>query len=202
MAAGLQVSLNGNDLVTVSSNGLNMLNVRVNGIRANQEFAELDVTGGWYGGEQESKHFLWEADRPISPGDEISVTFVEDALTSRPGSTIEEVYPKTEEQVGPPPSVEQIFELRAREPLLRDGYVLTLRLPSCEAVVVQTLPEEWDFGYSVNWVWLHPERVTVRLSTTSLNGIRERKDGRTHARLHLAPGERVSFRVEPLQVQP
>jgi hypothetical protein len=46
MAPGLTITLNGTELVTVSSEGLNILNVRVHGDRIGPEFANLDVSGG------------------------------------------------------------------------------------------------------------------------------------------------------------
>lgn len=192
---GFKVCLNGRELVTVSAEGRNMLHVRVNGVRANAEFAWLDVAGGWYGGDGPSSHLLWEADRLIQPGDEIEVTFLEDASTSRPGKTIEELYSENEEKVGPPPSVEQILAQRALEPLLRDGYVLSLTPPNGEAIIAQTEPEEFDFGLSVHWVWMYPERATVYLSSSSLDKVARREPGRRHARFYISSGERVVFRA-------
>ena len=56
MAPGLAISLNGTELVTISSDGFNILSVRVFGDRISPEFANLDVSGGLYGEEEEQKH--------------------------------------------------------------------------------------------------------------------------------------------------
>ena len=196
MPSGFQVTLNGHELVTVSTEGLNLVDIRVSGIRSMPEFAQLDVTGGCHGEGIEDKYLLWEADRLVQPGGEICVTLVENALTSRPGKTIEETYADEEEQMGPHRSTEQMFELRAQEPLLRDGYVLSVQPRTGETITARTLPEEWTFSYSVRWVWLHPERATVTLSSTSLESIAKREVGRSHARFHIGYNESVLFWAE------
>ena len=196
MAPGLAISLNGTELVTVSSDGLNILSVRVAGDRITPEFATLDVTGGLYGEEEDQKHLIWEPDRVISPGDEIAVTLLENATTSRPGKTIEELYPEDREPDGPWQPIEQVFQDLAQRPVVREGFNFAVTPPSCRSIRAETLPNDHSFGFSVTWVWLHPERVRVSLSSNTLDGIAKREGGSTHAEFRLQYGQRVLFRVD------
>ncbi len=125
MAPGLAISLNGTELVTISSDGLNILSVRVFGDRITPEFANLDVSGGLYGGEGDQKHLIWEPDRVISPCDEIAVTLLENATTSRSGKTIEELYPEDKEPHGPWQPIEQVFQDLAQRPIVRERFTFT-----------------------------------------------------------------------------
>ena len=196
MTPGLAISLNGSELVTISSAGFNILSVRVSGDRISQEFANLDVSGGMYGEEEDQNHLIWEPDRVISAGDEITVTLLENATTSRPGKTIEELYPEDKEPHGPWQPIEQVFQDLAQRPIVRERFTFTIELPSSQSIRAETLPNDHSFGFSVTWVWLHPERARVSLSSNTLEGIAKREEGSTHAEFRLQYGQRVQFRVD------
>ncbi len=198
MAPGLRVALNGTELVTFSADGLNMLEVRVHGNRTNSKFASLHVSGGLYGEEHEKKHFIWEAERELSPGDEVAVTFLEQASTSRAGKTIGEIFPEEERPQGPPESLDQLFERLAREPTIREGFAFTLTPSPGETIRARTRPEDDSFGFSVRWVWLHPERARMSLGSNTLKEIAKRESGPTYARFDLSYGEQVKLRVDPV----
>lgn len=196
MAPGLAITLNGAELVTISSEGLNILSVRVFGDRITPEFANLDVSGGLYGEEKDQKHLIWEPDRVISPGDEIAVTLLKNTTTSRPGKTIEELYPEEIESHGPCQPIEQVFQDLARRPIVRERFTFIVTPPSGQSIRAETLPNDHSFGFSVTWVWLHPERARVSLSSNTLEGIAKREGGSNHAELRLQYGQRVQFRVD------
>lgn len=196
MAQGLAISLNGTELVTISSDGLNILSVRVFGDRIAPEFANLDVSGGLYGEEEDQKHLIWEPDRVISAGDEIAVTLLENVTTSRPGKTIEELYPDDKEPHEPWQPIEQVFQDLAQRPIVRERFNFTVTPPSDQSIHAATLPNEHSFGFSVTWVWLHPERARVFLSSNTLEGIAKREGGSTHAEFRLQYGQRVQFHVD------
>ncbi|MGZ8144523.1 MAG: hypothetical protein ACXWTG_10210 [Methylosarcina sp.] len=195
MTPGLAISLNGTELVTISSNDLNILNVRVFGDRITPEFANLDINGGLYGEEGDQKHLIWEPDRVISPGDEIAVTLLENATTSRPGKTIEELYPEDKEPHRPWQPIEQVFQDLAQCSIVRERFTFTVTASSRQNIHAETLPNDHSFGFSVTWVWLHPERARVSLSSNTLEGIAKREGGSTHAEFRLQYGQRVQFRV-------
>lgn len=202
MAPGFSISLNGEELVTLSSEGLNILSVRVHGDRISKEFANLDVSGGLYGEGEEHKHFLWESERPISPGDEIEVTLLENACTSRPGKTIDEIYPRDKEPHGPWKPIEHVFRALAQQPVVRERFSFVVTPPDGPSIWATTLPNDHSFGFSVNWVWLHPERARVSLSSNTLEGIAKREGGTDHAAFRLQYGQRVLFRVDGQPILP
>ena len=196
MTPGLAISLNGSELVTISSDGFNILSERVFGDRISPEFAYLDVSGGMYGEEEDQKHLIWEPDRVISAGDEIAVTLLENATTSRPGKTIEELYPEDKEPHGPWQPIEQVFQDLAQRPIVRERFTFTVTPTPSQSICAETLPNDHSFGFSVTWVWLHPERARVSLSSNTLEGIAKRERGSTHAEFRLQYGQRVQFRVD------
>lgn len=195
MAPGLAVSLNGSQLLTISSEGLNILGVRVSGDRISPEFASLYISGGLYG-EEDQKHLIWEPDRVVLPGDEIGVTLLECATTSEPGKTIEELYSDDKDRHGPWPSVEQVQESLAQRPILREQFTFMITPPSEQSLCARTLPNDHSFGFSVMWNWLHPDRARVSLSSNTLDGLAKRQGGSTYAGFLLRVGQRVLFRVE------
>jgi hypothetical protein len=196
MAPGLAVALNGTELVTVSAEGLNILNVRVHGDRISPDFANLEVSGGRYGESEEQKHLIWESERVISPGDEIAVTLLENASTSAPGKTIDDLYPEDKEPHGPRQPVEAVFHDLAQQPTVREGFAFSITPPSGSRIRAETQPDDHSFGFSVTWVWLHPDRARVSLSSNTLVGIFKREGGSDHAEFRLHYGQRVNFRVD------
>lgn len=176
MPPGLALSLNGTELVTISSGGLNILSVSVFGDRVAPDFASLDVSGGLYGEEKDHKHLIWEPDRIISPGDEIAVTLLGNATTSCPGRTIAELYPEGQPH-GPWQPVEQVFQELAKRPIVRERFTFAITPPSGQSIHAETLPSDHSFGFSVTWVWLDPERARVSLWSNTLEGIAKRQGG-------------------------
>lgn len=194
MAKGLAVSLNGSQLLTISSEGLNILGVRVFGDRISPQF-DLDISGGLYG-EEDQKHLIWAPDRVVCPGDEIGVTLLERATTSEPGATIEELYSDDKDQQGPWPSVEQVLQSLAQRPILRERFTFVITPPSEQSIRATTLPNDHSFGFSVTWDWLHPDQARVSLWSNTLDGLAKRQGGSTHASFVLRVGQRVQFRIE------
>ena len=196
MASGLAISLNGTELVTISSEGLNILNVRVHGDRISPEFANLDITGGLYVEGEEHKHFIWESERVIAPGDNLEVALVENATTTIPGKTIDELYPEDQQPHGPWQPIDQIFKDLAFRPTVRERFHFTVTPPSAARICAETLPNDHSFGFSVSWVWMHPERARVSLSSNNLEQLAGREGGSNHADFRLLFGEQVQFKVD------
>jgi hypothetical protein len=192
---GFLTTLNGVDVVTVSSNGLNVLNLRVYGDRVSPEFASLEINGGQYGEDAENKHLIWESDQHFVPGDEIAVTFLENAFTSRAGRTIEKLFPDEQEPQGPRQPIEQIFQRIAQRPKVRDGFSFLLSAPAASPMNFETSPEDHNFGFSISWEWTRPELLRASLSSNSLGGIAKREGGTDYASFRLRFGEQVILRV-------
>ena len=193
---GLAISLNGNHVATVSTEGLNVVGVRIHGDVIGPEFATIDVSGGLYEEGREGKHFIWIEQRKIAAGDEVEVTLLESAVTSPPGRTIEELYPENERPTGPAQSVEQVYLDLLKRPRIRESFIFQVVPPTGEPISARTSQGDHSFGFSVMWDWLHPERVRVSLSSNSLENIVKRTGGTDHANFFLQYGEGVKLRVD------
>jgi hypothetical protein len=192
---GLAVSVNGKEIVTVSTEGYNLLAVRVSGDLISEEFATLDMSGGLYGEGENNKHLTWINLIPLKPGDEVAVRFLVEATTSHPGRTIDELYPEGE-RMGPWQPLEKMFEDLATEPKVRERFTFVLTAPGAESLRAATTLEDHSFGFSVTWAWNYPQRARVSLSSASLTNIAKRESGTDHAGFKLEPGQGVTLRVD------
>ena len=113
---GLRIALDGQLLLTLAAEGRNVLAVQVQGDRVGPEFASISATGGCYGEGENDHHLIWLNDLQIAPGAEVEIAFMKDAVTSRRGKTIDELYPGRANQLGPWQSVDDIFQALASEP--------------------------------------------------------------------------------------
>lgn len=193
---GLAVTVNGREVVTVSTEGYNLLSVRAAGDLISDEFASLDVSGGLYGEGEKSQHLTWVNLIPLNPGDEIGVTFLREAKTSRPGRTLDELFPESEQPMGPWEPLEKMFEDLAKEPLVRERFEFVLTPPDGEPIRATTLPGDHSFGFSVSWAWTSPELARVSLSSASLEQIAKRVNGADHAQFKLQLGQGLRLRVD------
>jgi hypothetical protein len=191
---GLAVAVNGTRLAAVSTEGSNVIGVRVHGDVLGPEFAVVEVSGGLYG-EGDPKHLIWLSEHPISPGNEIEVSLLESVETSPPGKTIEELFAGEPEPMGPWQPLDQVLADISREPRVRERFSFRVEGPD-SSVSSTTSPGDHSFGFSVTWNWLHPERVRVSLSSNTLDGIAKRAGGTDHAEFFLHYGERVRLRVD------
>jgi hypothetical protein len=193
---GLAVSVNGKEVATVSTEGYNLLSVRVSGDLVSEEFASLDVSGGLYGEGENDQHLIWVNLIPLCPGDEVAVTFLERATTSHVGKTIDELFPEDERPMGPWEPLEKMFEDLAKEPRVRERFSFVVAPPNGTPIRAETMPEDYSFGFSVSWAWKYPERVRVSLSSASLENIAKRISGTDHAEFKLQMGQGVKLRVD------
>src|SRR5687767_10122007 len=112
----LAIMLNGEDLVSVATDGFDVIDVGVSGDLVGPEHATLRISAGSYPDGQESQHLIWEDVRTLVPGDSVSVAFLAKGTTSRPGKTIEELYPgeKPGHQEPFAPAEQMVRELKQR----------------------------------------------------------------------------------------
>lgn len=182
-------------MLSVSTEGLNVLPVRVHSDLISPEFAFIDVSGGYYGDEENKKHLIWLHEKEINPGDEVEVEFLEEISTLDPGKTIEELYPDDEAQTGPSQSVEEIFKDLAKKPKVREKFSFRLVSPSEEDINSRTEENDHSFGFCILWDWTRPNEARVSLSSNSLESVEKRQGGPEQARFRLQFGKRVRWRV-------
>lgn len=193
----LAVTLNGDPLVTVSSEGLSLVDVHVSGDRLVPELAILRVTGGYYEDGGAKTYLIWEEERHLDSGDEVLVSLLEGGHDSRAGQTIDQLYPENAPSDGQwqPEPIEEIVRELEQRPKLHDRFAFSVTLPSGDSTEGTTLPVEHGFAFHVSWVWLHPERARVSLHTYTLQSLIDQAGSRDHVRINLSAGESVKLRV-------
>jgi hypothetical protein len=193
--AALSVALNDQFLVSVATNGFDLVDVSVSGDVMGPKHAILRVSAGSYPEGQASTYLIWEDERHLMPGDMVSVHFRVDGTTSRPGKTIEELY------VNEP-------ELRPAEPFATPEQVVAdlKKKPKCFPFLafefiaadgtrsqIETAPGEHGFGFTVLWDKFRPETVRAALHSYTLDSLITKQNGRYHANSRLAHGQGVSL---------
>jgi hypothetical protein len=196
MSPGLAVSLNGEHLVTVAVDDLNILDVRVHGDVVSEEFATLDVTGSKHPNGAQSTFLIWIGDRVLQPGSEVEVSFLESTATSYAGKPIDEFYPEEEPPTGSWQPTDAMFDELGKRPRVRERFRFEVLPTSSHAITAVTAAEDHSFGFSVSWNSFHPERARISLSSTTLQSIRDRANGTSHAELRMSPNQRVKVRVD------
>lgn len=188
-----QIAIDGENLATVSTDGLRMFAVDLRGDRSDDGFVTLLL----HGTTTESESLTWLHDLEIRPAQTVTLRFLETGETSTPGKTIDDLYPDNEEDVDEtadeapdeelsPPTM--LARLKAR-PLIRDGYGLKLQLAQGQSVESRTTAEENGFDLTVLWNQMRPARASVRLSCHTLEQAVHRIPNRELAREDMsAPG--------------
>lgn len=190
----LRTLIDGVPLATVSSDGYNLLSVRVSGTRINEELATIEVSGGIYPEGGESTYLIWAADINLLPHQEVTVQFLERAETSHPGKTIDEQYPDEplpeEEDFTPTP--EMFAKLRTM-PTYRDAFKLYLESSQGARAHVETTSEDHGFAFSVVWDSFRPIQARMSLHSYTIQSMEERTDSNYHVQEKLSYGDEVKL---------
>ncbi|HNL90723.1 MAG TPA: hypothetical protein PKH05_16715 [Nitrospira sp.] len=192
----LSITLNDERIVTVASDGLDLIDVTVGGDRLGPERAVLRVSGGSFDDTTERRFLTWVPEREIKVGDSLKITFDFEGASSRPGQTIEELYPEELDKPSPPfqPVNEVVRELMQR-PKLFESLGFRIGLPDGTVTEGRTTPEEHGFGFSVSWASHRSTHARVSLHTYTLPGLVDKRPLTYHADCKLPPGEGVTFNV-------
>jgi len=194
----LRISIDETHVLTVSADGLDLVDVRVSATKVESDLAAVEVHGGSYSKPDESRFLFWLEHRPLQAGQRVSVEFSQDGESSWPGKTVEELYPdeqaETEETQSPFPSREAMLDqltLRAHE---HDRLSCKVNLPT-RSVEAETEPEEHGYAFGVSWHSHRPNRARVSLHTYSIESMRLNENGVSHVQESLSFGESVSLEV-------
>lgn len=192
----LSVSIDGNHIATVCTDGYDVLSVRISGTRIDENLAELEVAGGSFPEDGESNYLTWVNALPVQLGQSVSISFFENATSSHPGKTIEELFPdeKPPETSNFKPTSEIFNELRAM-PILRDRFSFHLESSAGTKFVGQTTPEEHGFGFTVLWNAGHPERAQISLHSYTLDNLETRGPMNDHLKERIHYGEGIRFEL-------
>lgn len=192
----LSVAVDGKHIATVCTDGYDVLSVRISGTRVDENLAELEIAGGSYPEDGESNYLTWVNALPVQPGQSVSISFLENAKSSHPGKTIEELFPDEKPpQAGDFKPTSEIFtELRAM-PTLRDGFSFRLESSAGTKFVGQTTAKEHGFGFTVLWNAWHPERAQVSLHSYTLDSLETRGPMNDHVEERIHYGGDVRFEL-------
>lgn len=192
----LTVSIDGITLATVSTDGYDVMSVRVGGTRIDENLATLDLSGGSYPESGESTYLTWISDVPLQAGQVVTVTFLDAALTSHAGKTIEELFPDEppSKQTDFRPTADMFAELRAM-PTLRDRFSFSLVSSSGTNFAGETTTDEHGFGFTVLWNSLNPDRARASLHSYTLSNLEARGPMNNHSEEKLHYGDWVQFEL-------
>lgn len=191
----LVVSINGKLIAAVSRAGCNIIAVQVHGDVKSEELAQLQVIGGSYESKESDTHLIWVNDHEIKEGDEVVILFSETAETSHPGKTIDELFTQPEQEEKYTQSMDDLFSEIAAMPKLKEGVSFELAFSSGDLIRSNLIPDEYSFHLSAMWRWIAPDEVNVSLTSNSIEGIKEQRNGRKHANVNIQYGQDVRFRV-------
>jgi hypothetical protein len=193
---GLVVLVNKAVVAAVSSENLNILSVRIHGDVLSPEVGVLDVTGGYYGDPEETKHLLWVTEHEISELDEIDIQFQDIPVSSHVGRTIEEVYPEANAPVdGQPLDVKELAEHLQEKSRLRSGFDLHVRVSDAEPQVFRMKDPDYSFFISIIWDWKSVDSAKLSVSSTTIQNIAWQKPGTSYLRQRLGLGQSVNIRI-------
>lgn len=205
---GMSIAVNGTCVATIGLDGKEVVNAAVYGALDRLPKAFLDANGGDYraGG---AGHRIWVSERPVLPGDVVTVSFDAHCESADEGATIAELYPDaaseaaeaTEPTEPTEPtdnkrdrtiSAELAAEIRAR-PRLHDGFRVRVRTSSegeAEAEAEAASGDDsTDFAVSLLWDHTRPHQARRHLSTSCLADFLAKAGRRTQLQTVLALGE-------------
>ena len=197
--AVLSIEVDGIPLGVVSCDGVDIVAVRLGGMRANEEFATLDVHTSRFPSSDEHVFLIQVDSLEVAPGKTVVVRFLEHGQPVLEGQTVDELYPDSDDEA-------PAFDLEeARAEAVRDGrdftprragYRFSLEVGGAEAQSGESKPEDIGFSFGAYWEWSHPGRVRIDLWTWNVEDLDAQRPGRTLAREFLASGESASICVD------
>lgn len=196
---GLIVRVNKEIVASVSSEHLNIISVRLHGDVLSSEAATLDVSGGYYGEPEATRHLLWVFDHEISEQDEIEIQFQEIATNSHDGKTIDEIHPEPSVPAnGEPEDIVELAKYLQGQSRVRDGFDLYVGVGDAESQVFKIREPEYSFFVSVMWLWKSTDSARFSVSSTTIQSIAEKKSGADYLRGRLSHGQSIHVRVGSL----
>jgi len=171
----LSLYVDGMFIASVNTEGYDILDVRVHGTCVDKNIASLDFSGGAHPEGDASSYLTWVNDLPIKPKQVVKVVFLENALTSHEGKTIDELFPDdiNKEPIDFKPLPEALNEIRAMQKL-RNSISFRVQSPQAGLLTCETEPDKFGFGFGVLWNAWHPERASVSLHSYTLESLESR----------------------------
>ena len=193
MGKGFRVSLNGDHLLSVATDALDMLDVHVNASKTDEPMALYDIHGFVDEGGEADPNPWWALREELRLGDELTVEFLQDVATSRPPDP---PYPEDDSETPfEMPSPEQVVEDLKKRPIVHNQ--LRFRFTGVDGVPLDggTTGAEIGYAFSFRWMSMRPEQVRVSLHCYDADYLTRQKESRDLVLLHAPLGSKVAFKV-------
>jgi hypothetical protein len=191
----LRIAIDDIEVATVDTDGRDVVTIHVGGSRADEDYADLGVTGGIYDSGGVTDHRIWIDQRFLRIGQAVDVAFVERGLQTGEGRSLSDLYP---DSVGRDPTPIDPGELAKEERQalrVRDRYQVRLTITSGVAVTLVTSADDHGFGFHVLWSKWNPDRVSVSLHTYAIDSVANGEPGRYAVRENMSVGEAVRLEL-------
>jgi len=192
----LSVTLNGERVVSIATDGFDVIDVGVSGDVLGPDLATLRISGGSHPEGRDFQYVIWEDERTLVSGDSVSVVFLAEGGTSRPGKTIEELYPdeKPIQKEAFVPTEDMVLELK-RRPKAFESLAFEITGPTGATVQASTSPNEHGYGFTVLWNSHRPDWARASAHTYTLDSLVTKESGKYHAETKLEFGQSATFKV-------
>lgn len=190
----LRTLIDGVAIATVSTDGYNLLSVRVSGTRITEELATIEISGGIYPEGENFTHLIWATDIHLLSHQEVVVQYLEKAETSHSGKTIDEQYPDEshDEEYDFTITPQMFTNLRAM-PIYRTGFKFLFESSQSTNLLVDTTPEDHGFSFSVFWDSFQPQNARISLHTYTIQSMEDKIDSSYHVQEKMNFGDEVKF---------
>ena len=183
-------------IATVCTDGYEILSMQVSGTLVDEEFAKLDVTGGKYSGDADTNHLIWVSEMPLQAGQTIAVEMLEDAATSFPGKTIDELFPSDNStEIEAFKLTSEMFDELRNKSKTRDRIAFHLSSSSDTSVDGHIAGEDHGFGFSVLWDAGRPTSARVSLHSYTLDSLQHNGPLRYYVKEKLGIGNSVLLKL-------
>ena len=199
---GFRLRIDGEEIVAVSTDTLNVLSVGVRGDVVGPELASIDVSGGNYGGTSASTHLIWVDNREVTNQNHIEIEFLETISNSTPGRTVEELYcgsvGRERTLLDAPDLADQLRTIGGdlkQRPRSREAFWLHLARGNGEPLTFRSNPGDFSFSLTAMWRWTRPTTASLWLSTTTIDNIVRQQNGASLVSQDLSFNEKIGFSV-------
>ena len=96
--------------------------------------------------------------------------------------------------------MDELFSELSEKPKTREKFLFNLTPPTGEPFQGCTDINDWMFHMNVMWKWLHPDKASVWLTSNSLEGVHNRTDETSHARLSLQLEETLQVNIKEVKL--
>jgi hypothetical protein len=191
----LRIAIDDIEVASVDTEGRDVVAVHVGGTRADDDYADLGVTGGVYNTEGVTDHRIWIDQMSLRIGQMVGVAFGEGGLQTGEGSRLSDLYPESVGRDSTPIDPRKLAEEERQAATVRERYEVRLTTTGGGATTLITKPDEHGFGFHALWSKWNPDRVSVSLHAYTIDSVANGEPGRYAVREKMSVGEAVRLEL-------